>query len=290
MKWTPLQLLELCLGALVLAADTIKEIGSAGKAEVDDGDSVNTSTTADHAVSEALCKFYQESGVPADLYSEELGRVEHNNPEFLIGWDDIDGTENWRRAQGSMPYATIIFVYTGAQPQFKDALVAVIREHISGNTWYAVKGKGCYFQKLGEKAHRCYTSGQTGLDKKTGIRLDLYALRDSGDTDTASCLHERAWVKDAGSSGFHLASVSSGLTDAFVNSACKTHEFGAGILLIKEAGGFVSDWQGNSYNEMLFNFNAKYPVVCAATEELGRKIVKVINPKQSLNIANTMIN
>jgi fructose-1,6-bisphosphatase/inositol monophosphatase family enzyme len=274
--WNKTQLCTLCLDALVVASDAIKKTGSAGKTEVVDGDAVNTSTQADHAVSEALCRFFQQSEIPADLYSEELGKRAHISPQFLIGWDDIDGTENWRRAQGSMPYATIIFVYKGAQPQFKDALVAVVREHISGNIWYAVKGNGCYFRPKGQRLfRRVYTSGETRLCEKTGIRIDSYAMRDSGHTKVARRLMERAWIKDAGSSGYHIASVSNGQADAFVNSACKTHEFGA-YLLVTEARGFVSDWQGNSYNLVPVDFNGKYPIVCAATEELGRKIVKLI--------------
>ncbi len=274
--WTLEQLQNLCMDALSVATETIKKTGSAGKVEVVDNDAVNTSTQADHAVSEALCSFFQNSGVPADLHSEELGTVAYSGAEFFIGWDDIDGTDNWRRADGSMPYATIIFVYKGAQPKFKDALVAVVREHVSGNTWYAVKGKGCYFKTKDMKSFQpCHTSGETQLYKKTAVRIDSLAMRDSGHADIAGRLIERAWVKDAGSSGYHVAAVSNGHADAFVNSACKTHEFGA-YLLITEAGGFVSDWQGNSYADFTVDFNGKYPIVCAATEELGKKILKLI--------------
>ncbi len=276
--WTTEKLHKLCLDALVLAAETIKKTGSTGKFEVDDGDSINTSTQADHAVSDALCNFFQKSGVPADLYSEELGKVSHPHPRFFIGWDDIDGTDNWRRADGSMPYATIIFVYNGVRPRFSDALVAVIGEHISGSTWYAVKGKGCYFRRKGKKLFEaCHTSGENQLWRKTAVRLDYYAFRDSGHLDIAGNISSQVWVKDAGSSGYHIAAVSSGQADAFVNSMCKAHEFGA-YLLVTEAGGFVSDWQGQPYAHVTLDFKGTYHIVCAATEELGRKIVKEINP------------
>ncbi len=275
-RWTSKQLESLCLNALDVAEKAIVKLGAQGKQEVVDADTVNTSSQADHAVSRALLAHFQGSGIPAHLYSEELGRVEHAQPQFLIGWDDIDGTENWRRADGSMPYATIIFLYKGAQPRFKDALVAVMREHTSGNTWDAVKGKGCYFKlKRAKEFQRCFTSGETQLYEKTGVRIDSYAMRDSRHVEIARRLIERAWVKDAGSSGYHIAAVSNGQADAFVNSACKTHEFGA-YLLVTEAGGFVSDLQGNSYKDFTLDFNGRYPIICAATEELGRKIVKLI--------------
>lgn len=273
--WTERQLKKLCLDALVLAAKTIKQTGSSGKTEIVTSDAVNTTTNADIAVSQALKNFFLQKGIPADLYSEELGVIHNSNAQYLIGWDDIDGTENWRRAEDSMPYATILFVYKGARPRFADALVGGMYEHTKGYTWIAIKDKGCYFSKNKRNFKRCCTSRQSKLSRKTGVRLDLYAMRDKG--TVVDGLNDVAWLKDAGSSGFHLASVSNGMADAFVNSACKAHEFGAGYLMITEAGGFVSDWDGNSYTEQLFDFNAKYPIVCGATEELARKILRVIS-------------
>lgn len=278
--WTKTELKKLCLKALAVASNTIKKIGSAGKVEVVDNDAVNTSSQADHAVSEALFQFFQDSTVPAVLYSEELGKVAHPSPSFLIGWDDIDGTDNWRRAEGSMPYATIIFVYAGCKPKFNDALVAVLCEHISGNIWYAVQGEGCYFKARDmRKFKRCSTSGETRLYEKTAVRIDSFAMRDSGHVEIVDCLIKKSWIKDAGSSGYHFAAVAHGSADAFVNSSCKGHEFGAGYLLITEAGGFVSDWRGNSYTQKSFEFDGKYLVLCAATERLGKEILTVINKK-----------
>lgn len=272
-NWTTEAIQNLCLQGLGIAEQTIKGFADGGKEEVDNGDAVNTATTADVAVSHALLDHFKRSEIPAVVYSEESGRNQYGtHPQFLIGFDDIDGTENWRRSEGVMPYTTIIFVYDSPQPLFRNALVAVMQEHTSGHTWLAVRGEGCYFKKKEwQEFQRCYTSGEQNLTRKTAVRLDLYAMREQ--SDVIGAIVEAAWVKDAGSSGYHLAAVSNGCIDAFVNSACKGHEFGAGYLLIKEGRGFVVDSKGQPYDAKPFDFDGKYDFVCAATEQLGRAIL-----------------
>jgi fructose-1,6-bisphosphatase/inositol monophosphatase family enzyme len=265
--WTLEKLQKLCLNALIVASETIKKTGSAGKIEVVDIDLVNTSTRADHAISDALCKFFQDSGIPADLYSEELGVIKTKNPEFIIMWDDIDGTENWRRSNGTMPCCTIISIFK-ASGLFRDCLVTGLKEYNSGTVWCAVKGKGCWIEK-----EKCQTSHCTELIKKTALRLDMFELSD--EPLLVAQLNKNSWIKDAGSTGYHCAAVSCGIADGFLTKLCMAYEIGA-ALLVTEAGGFVSDWQGHSYDNTVIDFNGKYPLICAATEELGRKIVNII--------------
>lgn len=274
-EWTAEKIKELCLQALDVSGKVIEKCAD-GKQEVDNGDLVNTATKADVAISHALVEHFRDSGIPAMMYSEELGRTDYcERPQFLIGLDDIDGTENWRRSEGVMPYTTIIFVYDSATPKFNNALVAVMQEHTSGHVWLAVRGEGYYFKKKDwNDFQRCYTSDETVLSKKTAVRLNLYAMRE--EKDVIAALTEASWVKDAGSSGYHLAAASNGCIDAFVSSACNAHEFGAGYLLIKEAGGFISDFAGQPYDQKAFDFDAKYDIVCTATESLGKAILQKI--------------
>lgn len=276
-EWTTERIKNLCLQGLRIAKKTINDLADDGKAEVDNNDPVNTATTADVAVSHALLKHFKESRIPAIVYSEESGKTQYGEkPEFLVGFDDIDGTENWRRSENVMPYTTIIFVYDKPQPLFKNALVAVMQEHTSGHIWLAVRGEGCYFKKKDwTEFRRCYTSGEEVLTRKTAVRLDLYAMRE--EKEVIAALTKAAWVKDAGSSGYHLAAVSNGSIDVFVNTSCKAHECGAGYLLIKEAGGFMVNRNGEPYDDVPYNFDAKYDIICSATKKLEREILRVVS-------------
>lgn len=279
--WGINEIKRLCLGAVRVSSQTLRQQGSQGKEEVFDEKVVDISTYADRAVSDALLAYFREKRFPAIAYSEESGRVRLSTavePDYLVCFDDIDGTENWKRGDGMMPYATIVFVYDRLRPRFKDALAAVLYEHTAGHTWYAIRGGGCHFKRKGEKRfQKCSPSDKKTLDKKTGIRVDLYSM--TNHMDVVAALADAAWVKDTGSSGHHLASVSSGTCDAFVNSAGKGHEFGAGYLLITEAGGSVVDWKGNSYADKPFDFDVKYDYICASTNALKDEILCVMGRK-----------
>jgi hypothetical protein len=45
---------------------------------------------------------------------------------------------------------------------------------------------------------------------------------------------------------------------------------------VKEAGGYVCDFQGNDLAERVYEFNSQVPVVVAATKELANRIVNRI--------------
>ena len=55
----------------------------------------------------------------------------------------------------------------------------------------------------------------------------------------------RAKYRRSGSTALDMAYVSSGALDAFWRSPTSAWDVAAGALLIKEAGGFVSDLKGN---------------------------------------------
>ena len=82
-------------------------------------------------------------------------------------------------------------------------------------------------------------------------------------------IYPESWVKDFSSAAFHLAGISSGLFDAYLSPSQKAHELGAGYLLIKEAGGFLQDWKGKLLDKVRYDFDAKYPIIAASTQELG---------------------
>lgn len=51
-----------------------------------------------------------------------------------------------------------------------------------------------------------------------------------------------------GSTALELCYVAQGLADAFLDSGDELWDYAAGILLIQEAGGKVTDWKGNPWN------------------------------------------
>jgi myo-inositol-1(or 4)-monophosphatase len=264
------QLKRIVLGALGEAHAALEDIAKTGTDEVHDSHVTDISTKGDRVVSNSLINFFKKQKIPAVLFSEESDRIElFRNPRYTITIDDIDGTDNYYHGRGLLPYCTIVMIFDSVNPKFRDAHVAGIIEHNSNTVWYAVRDEGCY-----QNFAKVKTSGREVLDRRTLVIVDHYS--NSSEISKFLDVYPTSWVKDFGTTGLHMAGVSNGLFDAFVSLNQKGHEIGAGYLLVKEAKGSFTDFEGKPFDDVLYDFNGSYSVVAAATEELGRKILTKI--------------
>ncbi len=268
---------QLVLDILRLARETEGNLGEAGRQEVYGPGVVDISTRSDLAVSEAVLAYLKRQNIPGIFLDEEMikerGPIHLTaSPKYTIAFDDLDGTDNHKRGRGKLPVVSIITIFDSLKPRYRDALAAGIIDVRDGNVWFAERGKGLVYIENGVEKP-AHTSGREVLDRKTLVCLDHYG---SEDPSRFSKLYPHAWVKDFGAAGFHFAGVASGMFDAFVNLKNKAHETGSGYLLVKEGGGWFADLDGNPYDHKTYDFNSKEPVISAATEKLGRRILELV--------------
>lgn len=257
-------------GALDIARAMLLGRGDPARMEVHDDRTTDISTVGDRIVSRALVDYFGNSGISGVLVSEELGTVPLcSNPNYTIAIDDIDGTDNFFRGEGLLPYCTVVTILEGTDPTFSRSLCAGVVEHRSGRVWLAERGKGCTVDGT-----QVSCSMRQKVDRRTLVVIDHYAC--ACELWRFSKLHSASWIKDFGSAGFHLAGVASGMFDAFVSSGQKGHELASGYLMIKEGGGSVLDFQGKPIDDILFDFNAKYHIVASGNLTLAQEIVSRI--------------
>jgi myo-inositol-1(or 4)-monophosphatase len=262
---------RLVLDTLSLARRVLRVSGPSARAEVHDSHVTDISTQGDRAVSRALIQYFRDSGLPATLQSEESGRLDLTpNPKYLIAFDDLDGTDNFFRGGGLLPYCTVVAILQGAHPRFSDTLAAGVIEHRSGTIWLAEKGRGTTRDGAPTRASR-----RVHLDRRTLVTLDHYAA--GAAVSRLATLHQDAWVKDFGSAALHLAGVSSGLFDAYVSPKQKGHEIAAGYLLIRESGGWLSDFAGTPLDDNVFDFDSTCRIVACASRPLFVEIQSRLN-------------
>lgn len=262
--------------ALRLATATIASQGADATREVRDERSTDISTRGDRAVSSALIEFFGRQSIPMVLLSEESGRIDiAPDPKFLVAFDDIDGTDNFFRGRDLLPYCTVVAVFEGAHPKYKDVLAAGIVEHRSGKLWLAERGKGMVVRSPGAGEAAAYASSRRALDRRSLVVVDQYSAKER--IGELSRLTSLAWLKDFGSSALHLAGVASGIFDAFVNLRHKAHELGAGYLLIKEAGGTIVDVDGRPLDDASYEFEDLKGIVAAGTTEMADCILESLS-------------
>jgi fructose-1,6-bisphosphatase/inositol monophosphatase family enzyme len=120
------------------------------------------------------------------------------------------------------------------------------------------------------------TSGKKEVDRKTVVAVEGYESRRQ--IKRFEDIFENAWVKDFGTSALELAGVACGMFDAFIHPRHKKDELPAGYLLIKEAGGCITDFEGKPIDDKpyVYEKSARQDVIASATPELGRELSRMI--------------
>jgi myo-inositol-1(or 4)-monophosphatase len=169
------------------------------------------------------------------ILAEEGGGagIGHGEHEWLI--DPLDGTTNF--LQGLPMYCVSVACRKG-----DELLVAVIVDPEGENLFTAVRGGGATWN--GRKMEVAPQDGLKGSFLATGYpwralpTLELYLgiFRDVFSVAKA--------IRRCGSAALDLAYTAAGVYDGFFEFRLSPWDIGAGILLVREAGGVVTDVDG----------------------------------------------
>ncbi len=208
-------------------------------------------TNVDRAVEKEIIYHLLKAYPSHCIRGEEGGAIEgeDKDSEWII--DPIDGTTNF--INGIPHYAISIAYAHKGQLQH-----AVILDPIKREEFTASRGKGATLND-----RRIRVTPRKSLDGaliSTGIPFNGYALEniDCYLDAMKEVAGQTAGIRRMGAASLDLAYVAAGRYDGFWEMNLKPWDIAAGILLIQEAGGFVSDFRGG--NSMLESGN----VVCGS--------------------------
>jgi myo-inositol-1(or 4)-monophosphatase len=169
---------------------------------------------------------------------EESGVVKGTNAEYEWVIDPIDGTSNFIHA---IPYVCISVALEKIHSNGgREPIAAVTYSPILDELYIAEKGQGAY---VNDK-RRLKVSGRKEMDE---IMLATCAPRKSRqDYDYTIRTFEKITqhpfiVRTAGATALDLAYLSAGRYDGAWYNSCKRWDIAAGILLVREAGGMVTE-------------------------------------------------
>ena len=265
--------LEIVLDLLETSRRTAASFNDSYAREIRDEQTTDISTRADRALSQALVTRASSLLPGAAIWTEESGKTGSEEPDLIVAIDDLDGTDNFFHGWELMPWCTVVAILRGPQPRFSDVLAAGIIEHRSGILWAASAEGEAFEQAPGGGWRPLSVSAREKVDRRTLVFVDHYTAR--GGTVHLAGIHEQAWVKDFGSSAFHLACVASGRAEAFVNPVHKAHELAAGYLLVTAAGGCILDFEGHDLGSCPFDFIGTYPIIAAGTPAIASELMKL---------------
>lgn len=207
-------------------------------------------TNIDKASEKKIIDFINVEYPTHNILAEESG-VENKGSDFTWVIDPLDGTMNF--AHGLPIFSVSIGVLKG------DELIAgVIYDVISDKIYTTEKGSGAF-----QNGNRIGVSQNSDLEKSllvTGFPYNIKQNPDNAIEKFNRFVMNSRGVRRLGSAAIDLCYVANGIFDGFWEVNLKPWDMAAGMLLVEEAGGKITDFRNNSvsiFNKQLLASNGK---------------------------------
>jgi myo-inositol-1(or 4)-monophosphatase len=194
-------------------------------------------TEVDKAAEAAILEVVRKAYPAHAILAEESGATGSGGGEDEFRWviDPLDGTTNF--IHGFPQYCVSIAVeHNGALEH------GVIYDPVKDELFTASKGRGAFLNDRRIRVSKCARLGEalvgTGFPFKEMARADRYL------SQLRNLMERSSGVRRAGAAALDLAYVACGRLDAFWELGLSPWDMAAGVLLIQESGGLVTDLQG----------------------------------------------
>ena len=174
-------------------------------------------------------------GVLGEEYGDDAGGAS-------IRWiiDPIDGTHNYLR--GVPLFATLIAVERDGELQ-----TAVISAPALGMRWHAWRGGGAWVSggSWGASEHRIRVSGIGSVEEAQVLYASTIELESYGRAPGWRTLIDRAWRERGFGDFWGYTLVAEAAAEVMVESDLSAWDAAAPLVLVEEAGGRATDFDGN---------------------------------------------
>ncbi len=174
------------------------------------------------------------------LLLEEGGEIEGDpsKPRWIV--DPLDGTTNFLHG---IPHFAISIAVEERKPDGRSEIShGLVYQPLTDETYWAEKGRGAWLQD-----RRLRVSSRRHLDEAligTGMPHLGRGESESWAKIYNAVAPEVAGVRRFGAATLDLAWVAAGRMDGFWEDDLDPWDTAAGVLLVKEAGGFITDYRG----------------------------------------------
>jgi len=186
---------------------------------------------------------------------------EDTSNRWLI--DPLDGTTNF--LHGIPQFAISIALERDQQP-----FAGVIYDPIRDEMFFAEKGSGAYLNE-----RRIRVARRDKLDNAviaTGIPHRGRPGREGYVPGLSAMMDVTAGIRRFGSAALDLAWVAAGRFDGFWERGLKAWDLAAGVVLVREAGGIVTEIEGGDAMLTSGNVLASNPVLHGAMQDVLKRI------------------
>jgi len=224
---------ELAVAAAAAAAALVVRAQAGGDAPTAEVKSPGDYVTAvDRAAERAAIRVLREAAPDIPILAEESGGVVS---ERMWVVDPVDGTTNFVR--GFPVVGVSVALVEEGRP-----VVGAVNAPLLGASWSAAAGLGAIDNRgraMSVSTHAGAGVVATGFPFRHKERLPGYLRALEG------ALTRFEDLRRAGAASLDLAYVGAGVFDGFFELGLGIWDIAAGALLVREAGGVVTDWSGD---------------------------------------------
>ncbi len=214
---------------------------------------------AEQLIIKKILKEFPDHGILAEesSFKKTLDPKNYKNHKFVWIIDPIDGTNNFIRG---IPFYTISI----ALQKEGELIVGVLFAPALNKLYYAEKGKGAFLN--GKKIH---------VSKTPALEHSLFATGFHGEYKIKNLpyfekiIARAQGIRRFGSAALDLAMVAEGKFDSYWEFGLKPWDIAAGALIVKEAGGKVTNLKGKPLD--LFDKN-----ILASNGLIHKETVKIL--------------
>ena len=238
----------------------IRDFGEVEKLQVSIKGPGDYVTASDKKIEKILIEELQKARPNYSILSEEIGQIKKDE-EFRWVIDPIDGTANFLHG---IPH----FAISVGLEQNKEIICGIVYDPIKDEMFIAEKGNGSYLNN-----QRMRVSARSQL--KDCIIFTGGPGQNSKDKELSFAEYKKISslvqtpIRKMGSASLDMAYVAAGRCDVFWQRGLNYWDYAAGIIIIKEAGGFVTDFKGN--NEYIKN-----ETILATNSRINEEMLKVL--------------
>ena len=221
----------------------------------------NFVTASDIKVEKILVEELQKARPTYSILSEEIGEI-NNDESFKWIIDPIDGTSNFLHG---IPH----FAISIGLEHDKEIICGIIYDPIKDEMFVAEKGNGAY---VNNKRMRVSSRSKlkdciifTGGPRQNPKDKELFFVEYKNFSSIV-----KTPIRKMGSASLDIAYVAAGRCDGFWQRNLNYWDYAAGIILVKESGGFVTDFNGE--NRYIEN-----KTILVTNSKIDKEMIEVLN-------------
>ena len=193
-------------------------------------------TEADKQAEAEVLKVLHRHLPEHQILAEESGKLGNTDSKYLWAIDPLDGTTNY--AHGLPMAATSVGLLIDGVPS-----VGAVYNPFSDELFRAARGLGATCNRRPIRVSRTSELSKSLLI--TGFAYDRRETKDNNYAEFCYLTHLTQGVRRIGCASMDLASVACGRLDGYWERGIQPWDMAAGIVILEEAGGKVSAYDGS---------------------------------------------